>query len=105
MATRPKLEITTWDGFPDGMNVAIPAQEIKDSQAGYLQDVWVFHTSITDRRGPLEAATGVLTFTGKIVGATWTPDPAGTMRIAVFHVTAGVLSMGILSSDYTTKTA
>lgn len=104
MPTRPRLAITTWDGFPDGMNVAIPSQEIMDSQARYLQDVWVFRTSLTDRRGPLLAVTGVLTFTGKIVGAAWTLDPAGTVRIAVFHVTAGVLSMGILSDDFTTKT-
>lgn len=103
MPTRPKLAITTWDGFPDGMNVAIPAQEIRDSQGRYLQDVWVFRTSFTDRRGPLTAVTGVLTLTGKIVGAAWTLDPAGTVRIAVFHVTAGVLSMGILSADFTTK--
>ena len=103
MPTRPKLAITTWDGFPDGMNVAIPAQEIRDTQGRYLQDVWVFRTSLTDRRGPLIAATGVLTFTGKIVGTAWTLDPAGTVRIAVFHVTAGVLSMGILSADFTTK--
>lgn len=103
MPTRPKLAITTWDGFPDGMNVSIPAQEIRDTQARYLQDVWVFNTSITDRRGPLTAVTGVLTFSGKIVGAAWTLDPAGSIRVAVFHVTAGVLSMGILSSDFTTK--
>lgn len=104
MATRPRLAITTWDGFPDGMNVAIPAQEIKDSQARYLQDAWVFQTSLTNRRGPLNAVAGVLTFTGTIVGAAWTLDPAGTVRVAIFHVTAGVLSMGILSDDFTTKT-
>lgn len=103
MPTRPRLAITTWDGFPDGMNVAIPAQEIKDSQARYLQDAWVFQTSFTDRRGPLNAVTGVLTFTGKIVGAAWTLDPTGNIRVAVFHITAGVLSMGVLSDDFTSK--
>jgi hypothetical protein len=104
MPTRPKLAITTWDGFPDGMNLAIPAHEIKDSQARYLQDVWVYRTSLTDRRGPLEAANGVLTFTGRLVGMAWTLSPDGQVRIAAFHVTAGVLTMSVLSSDYSSST-
>jgi hypothetical protein len=104
MPTRPKLAITTWDGFPDGMNLAIPAHEIKDSQARYLQDAWIYRTSLTDRRGPLEVALGVKEFTGKIIGSAWTLSPDGQVRIAIYHVTAGVLTMSVLSSDYSSST-
>ncbi len=104
MPTRPKLEITTWDGFPEGMNVAEPAHEIRDTQARYLQDVWVFRTSFTERRGPLQAVTGVVTFSNPIVGATWTLSPTGLVKIAVFTVSGTSLIMSVLSTDFTTKT-
>lgn len=98
------LLIDHHEGFEDGMNVAFPAHEIKDSQARYLQDVLIHQAGITDRRGPVDPIPGVVTFTTKIVGIAQTIAPDGAVRIGVLHLNGGTLTLGILSSDFASKT-
>jgi hypothetical protein len=94
----------SFDGFPDGMNISRPAQEIADTQARYLQDVFVHQRGVTDRRGPLTGVSGMVTFTTKIVGGVQVTDPQGITRVAVLHTDGTTLKLGILSSNYSSKT-
>lgn len=102
MATN-RLQTDTFPGFPDGMNVAYPSNEIKDTQARYLQDVWVHEFGFTTRRGPIVSVPAMVSFSDKITGIVQSTDPAGTVRIGVLHGSASTGFLGILSSDFTSK--
>lgn len=98
-----RLQTDTFPGFPDGMSVAYPSNEIADSQARYLQDVWIHEYGFTKRRGPLVTVGAMVTFTDKIVGMVQATDPTGVVRIGILHGDSSNAYLGILSSDYTSK--
>lgn len=100
------LRITTLDGFPDGMNVNDPAQELLDTEARYLQDVFVHQLGFTKRRGPLADVSGMVSWgTDKLVGLVQTRDPAGTIQVGALHVDTGNnLKFSVLSSNFASKT-
>jgi hypothetical protein len=100
------LRITTMDGFPDGMNLNDPAHEILDTEARYLQDVFVHQEGLTSRRGPLMDVSGMVSWgTDKLVGLVQTRDPAGAIQIGGLHMdTSNNLKFSVLSSNYSSKT-
>lgn len=68
---------------PGGMNVAVPANEIDDTEAVYLQDILVDMPGMARRRGPVTAVTGVAALPRQGVGPVITLDPIGNARYAV----------------------
>jgi hypothetical protein len=42
----------TFEGTPGGMNLALPQQELDDTEARYIQDGLVDYPGLTRRRGP-----------------------------------------------------
>lgn len=105
MPTTPTLLIDHHDGFQDGMNVASPAHEISDTQAHYLQDVFIHQIGITDRRGPVEQVPGIVAITEKVAGMCQATAPDGTIRIGVITTDGTTLKLCILSADYSAITA
>lgn len=105
MPTRPRLQIFTVDGFPEGMDTSHAASEVPDTRARYIQDGWVFRAPITDRRGPVSPVAGVYTIPTKAVALFWTTDPQGTIRIAYLRVSGTSLIFGVLSDDRASSAA
>lgn len=68
---------------PGGMNRAIPANEIQDTEAQYLQDILVDYPGLARRRGPVEAVSGLAALPRPGSGAVMTLDPRGAARYAV----------------------
>lgn len=99
----PPLQTDTLKGFPDGMNVAWPSSEIRDTEARYLQDCLIHKLGFTNRRGPIEDVSGMVAFADKISGIVAAADPQGTTRIAILHGDGSNAYLGILSSDYQSK--
>src|SRR5690242_4815846 len=64
---------------PDGMNVAVPGNEIADTQAVYLQDILLDQPGFARRRGPVTAVAGAATLANPAVGLALTIDPQGTV--------------------------
>jgi hypothetical protein len=79
------LETETYPGFPAGMNLALPAQDLADTEAQYLQDVLIDLPALTRRRGPLQVSGTLpqLAAGNKLTGIFTTLDPAGNLRYAV----------------------
>lgn len=71
---------------PGGMNVAVPANEIDDTEAVYLQDILVDLPGIARRRGPVQAV-GEITkvFPNPGTGLIITLDPMGSPRYALLQ--------------------
>lgn len=85
----------TFDGLPQGMNLALPPQEIDDTAARYLQDILVDKPGILRRRGPLINSTeGFPSTTYKGSGIVFTRDPQGNNRFGILN---GDTSHGQLS--------
>jgi len=93
-----------FDGCPDGMNAAIPPHEIADTQAAYLQDIILNQPGYTRRRGPVQAATGVATFTNPVFGGVTTLDPASAVKVALLEGTVSNAYVSVLSTDHATAT-
>lgn len=96
------LRLQTIDGFPDGMNVNDAPHEISDTQARYLQDIWINTLGLTVRRGPLVDVSGMVNFgTDAVLGVCSTAAPDGTIRYGVLHMTSGgTIQFGVLSSNF-----
>lgn len=105
--TPTPLEIMTIDGFPGGMNVAVPPHEIGDNQARYIQDAFVStKTGETPRRGPVAAVAGLPSFSSaSIVGMIQTLDPQGNLRLGVVKVSGSNLQVDLLNAAFTTVSA
>lgn len=84
----------THDGFPDGMNVALPQFQLAETECRYLQDMLVDLPGITRMRGGLKAASGMPALSYKASGIAVTLDPQGSERYAVLE---GNNSNGYLS--------
>lgn len=88
------LTTDTYDGIPGGMNVALPAQEIDDTQARYLQDILMDRPGLARRRGPLVPISGIAALTRKATGIVAALNPQGLARFGVLN---GDGSNGFLS--------
>jgi hypothetical protein len=93
-----------FEGFAGGMNLALPANEIDDSEAQYLQDSLVDYPGLTRRRGPVRKVTGTPTFTNKGTGIVMTLNPQGVDKYAVLNGDNSNGFFSVLSDDLTTKT-
>lgn len=76
------LNTQTFDGVPGGMNLALPAQEIDDTEARYLQDILVDKPGLARRRGPVTAASGVAALPRKGTNLIAALNPQGLSRFA-----------------------
>lgn len=102
MATN--LILATYQGFGGGININDPSHMIGDNQAVWLQDGWIYNAGLVARRGPLTSVANMVTFTDKIVGLVTTIDPNGVLQYGVLHTDETTLKLGVLSSDFSTKT-
>lgn len=75
----------TFEGIPQGMNVALPPQEIDDTGARYLQDILLDKPGILRRRGPLTNPEGFPSTAFPGSGLVFTLDPQGNNRLAVLN--------------------
>lgn len=94
----------TFEGVPGGMNLALPAQELDETEARYLQDILLDFPGLTRRRGPLQQRASAVTLADKASGLFFTYDPLGTVRIAALSGTAASGNLEAFSSDLTSKT-
>lgn len=92
----------TFDGTPGGMNMAVPAHEIDDTQARMLVDWLVDQPGLTRQRGPVAAAAGIPVLPRHASGLLATLNPQG---VTCFATVTGDASNGyftVLSADETT---
>lgn len=75
----------TFEGVPSGMNLALPAQEIQDTEARYLQDILLDYPGIVRRRGPVQRISNLPIFATPVSALVQTLDPLGNSRIAVLR--------------------
>ena len=72
----------TFNGTPDGMNMAVPPHEIDDTQARILVDFLVDQPGITRQRGPVEGVLGIPALPRKGSGLFSTLNPQGVAKFA-----------------------
>lgn len=77
------ISTQTFEGIPDGMNVALPGEEIADNQARYVQDALLHYPGLVVRRGPISKILGTPTIDKPATGLIQTLDPTGANRLAV----------------------
>ena len=93
----------TFEGTPGGMNLHLPAQELSEFEARYLQDILVDHPGLTRRRGPVAAIDGLVTTGTPATGLVQTLDPNGTARFGLLHGDDSTGYLGLLSADGSSK--
>jgi len=79
------LSTETLPGIPGGMNLAIPAQELDDTEAKYLQDVLVDKPGLVRSRGPVISVSTLPRPTNKGTALLVCADPVGAGRFAILH--------------------
>jgi hypothetical protein len=99
------LQTETFEGSPGGMNVALPASEIDDTEARYIQDGLVDYPGLTRRRGPLRKVTGIATLTRKGSGLAMTLNPQGIDKYGVLNGDNANGYFSVLSDDVTSVAA
>lgn len=87
----------TLPGAPGGMNLAIPAQELDDTEARYIQDGLVDLPGVVRSRGPVAAAGGVVRPTNKGSGLLVCANPVGTGKFGFLHGDASNGFVGLLN--------
>ncbi len=87
----------TLPGMPGGMNLAIPAQELDDTEGRYIQDGLVDKPGVVRSRGPVSAATSVVRPTDKGSGLLVCADPEGTGKFGILHGDAANGYVGLLN--------
>lgn len=89
----------TFPPAPGGMNVALAAQEIDDTEAQYLQDILLDYPGLARERGPVTAHPTVAALPRPGTGLVTTIDPAGTSRFAAMTGTGANGYLTVWSSD------
>lgn len=89
----------TFEGTPDGMNMALPAHEIADTQARILVDWLLDQPGITRQRGPVTNATGIPHLPRPGSGLFATLNPQGVAKFAALSGTAGSGFFDVLKDD------
>lgn len=79
------IQTQTFEGMSGGMNVAVPANQVSDAEARYIQDCLLDYPGLTRRRGPLAQIPGTPTFPTPVTGIVQTLDPTGSNRLAVLR--------------------
>lgn len=79
------IQTQTFDGTPDGMNLALPANQIADTEARYIQDCLLHQPGLTIRRGPVTPIPSLPVFPTPVTGLVQTLDPTGANRLAVLR--------------------
>lgn len=88
------LTTQTFDGLPGGMNLALPGEEIDDTQARYMQDILVDQPGLDRRRGPVQAVSTIsAALARKGTGLAAALNPQGASRFAAL---TGTVSTGFL---------
>lgn len=96
------MSTQTFEGVPGGMNLALPANEIQDTEARYLQDILLDYPGLVRRRGPLTSPEGFATLARNASGLVYTLDPSGANRLAVLTGDNANGFLDILDPTFTT---
>ncbi len=91
----------TLPGAPGGMNLAVPAQALDDTEARYIQDGLVDLPGVVRSRGPV-ASAGVARAANKGSALLVCADPRGTGKFAMLHGDNTNGYIGLLDSARTT---
>ena len=89
----------TFEGTPAGSNLALPAQELDDSEARLIQDALLDYPGLTRRRGPVSGVVGVPTLPNPGTGLVMTLNPQGQARFGVLQGTSGSGLFSVLTDD------
>src|SRR5579884_333275 len=100
----PGILTETFEGSPDGMNLALPAQELADTEAVYIQDGLVDNPGITRRRGPVRQVTGIFNLSRPGTGLLMALNPLGIDKYAVLNGDGSNGYFTVGSDDLTTST-
>jgi hypothetical protein len=92
----------TFEGTPGGMNLALPQQELDDTEARYIQDGLVDYPGLTRRRGPVRKVTGIANLTRKGTGLALTLNPQGRRQVRRLNGDNSNGYFSVLSDDLTT---
>jgi hypothetical protein len=101
----PQLLTETFEGVPGGMNLALPQQELDDTEARYIQDGLVDYPGLTRRRGPVRKVTGVASLTRKGTGLVMALNPLGIPKYGVLNGDNSNGFFSVLSDDSTSIAA
>lgn len=93
------ISTETYESVPGGMNTALPAQELADNEARYLQDILLHKPGLAVRRGPVSGIFGFAATPKPASGLVQTLDPLGNVRIAALYGDASTGFLGLYSSD------
>jgi len=74
----------TYNGFPAGMNLNRPPQELDPEEVRYMQDVLLDEPGLMRRRGPVQQITGYYEWDVPIHGVVTVLDPDANLRAAIF---------------------
>lgn len=96
------LQTVTYDGVPDGSNLAFPPHEIPDTCARYIQDGLLDEVGLLQRRGIVQAVANLPTFSSVGFGIVQAVNPADKLRIAILTADG---NLQVVSEDFTTATA
>lgn len=89
----------TFPGAPGGMNLALPANELDDTEARYIQDGLVDFPGMVRRRGPVQPISGIAQPTRPVTGLVSTLDPLGQDRYAVLNGNGSNGYVSVYSDD------
>lgn len=89
---------------PGGMNKAIPANEIDDTECQYLQDGLVDYPGLARRRGPVEGVSGLAALPRPATAVAMTLDPTGGDRYGAFTGDTSNGYFTVYSSDRSSVT-
>lgn len=79
------LVTESFPGSPSGMNLALPADEIGDTEAQYIQDALLDFPGLIRRRGPLQQVGGIAQPTRPVTGLAMTLNPQGVDKYGVLN--------------------
>lgn len=92
----------SFSGSPGGMNLALPQQEIDDTEARYIQDALLDYPGLIRRRGPIRAVSNMAALPRKASGLVVTMNPRGQDRYAALTGDNANGYFTVFSDDRTT---
>lgn len=101
----PGMLTETFEGAPGGVNLALPQQELSDTEARYIQDALIDLPGLTRRRGPVRKVTGIASLTRPGTGLVMTLNPQGVDKYAVLNGDGSNGFFSVLTDDLTAVAA
>src|SRR6266576_5469095 len=96
----------TFEGFPEGMNVALPPHELDDTSARYLQDILLDQPGYIRRRGPIINSVEAFPDSPfKATGFAFTLDPQGKNRLGILNGDTSHGQFSLLNAAFTAVNA